>query len=246
MRCAGRVATLDQALPDSGSGAVQHRAVDHSRAADELAADARVLHRFLAERVRAHSQAGAADSADVVSNDDVSPFNGARAASVVSQLISLQKLEVNCDYSVDPDPLDTQVCALAPALAHLTAMRELWLRECDPQRPGIAALGSAMAHMRALSELDMGCQSLSQVSVGLGTQLRKLPELTSVSLMPYRTSRTSQQDVQALCFPPGCKVSIEVADWGGSDEYGAYELEGDNSDADSEPFQGDEDDWFKY
>ena len=178
-----------------------------------------------------------------LSIDDVSPFNGARAASVLSQLVSLRKLELSCDCDNGPVALDVHVCALAAGLAHLSGIRDLALNDCGAQRPGVAALGSAIAHMRALTALKLGCQSLSRLAAGLGGQLWDLPELTGVSLMPERTSRTPLYEVQRLCFPPSCDLSVGIAMRGGSDEHGSYTLDGDYSDADSEPLGSDEDNW---
>ena len=58
---------------------------------------------------------------------DVNPFNGAHAASVLSQLVSLQKLELPCERNREADRRDPHLCVLAPGLAPLTAMRELRL-----------------------------------------------------------------------------------------------------------------------
>ena len=176
-----------------------------------------------------------------LSIDDVSPFDGARAASVLSQLVWLRKVELDCDCDNGPIALDVHVCALAAGLAHLSALRELRLNECGAQRPGIAALGSAIARMRALTSLKLGCQSLSRLAAGLGGQLQDLPELVRASLMPECTSRTPLYEVQRLCFPPGCDLSVGIAMRGGSDEHGSYTLDGDYSDADSEPLDSDED-----
>ena len=161
-----------------------------------------------------------------LSTDEGGRIHGANAASALSQLVSLQQLDLCCDsLGADADhtpELDTGLCAVAPALACLTAVTVLKLLCCFAGKLGCAALGQGLAGMSALQKVELGCVALSRLAAGLKSSLCSHAALKKVEISPYHGSRTTKKELKALCFPNRCKVTFFLPEAAGSDEYGSY------------------------